>query len=184
MRLLASGFGVFPLSSYGGEGWGEEAVCLTLKTFRNKERLDEAECKSIASGTYDLKSRFGSGLGLADVVRHQALQTKFFHRSQMQPVHRAAVNVAGVAMLAKRSPEKSGRESAKLVRCLTAQDGKPSLQLAPTRPSQIPRQIVGLELDQHFQFRKRRHGYLRLEADSLQHRGTLRFRAKDLYQAA
>jgi len=36
MRLITTGFGVFPLSSFGGEGWGEEAVCLTLKTFWNE----------------------------------------------------------------------------------------------------------------------------------------------------
>jgi hypothetical protein len=37
------------------------------------------ECKSIASGTNDLKSRCDSGSGLTDVVRHQAFQAKLLH---------------------------------------------------------------------------------------------------------
>ena len=58
--------------------------------FLINKSLDKAECKSIASGTNDLKSRFGSGLCVADVVRHQALQTKLLHRGQMQPIYRTA----------------------------------------------------------------------------------------------
>ncbi len=138
----------------------------------------------IATGANDFKPRFAGSLCLANVVRHQALQTKFLHRGQMEPVYRAAVNLSRVTMLAKRGPEQSGRESAKLIGCLMTQDGKSSLQLAPARASQIPRQIVGLELDHHFQFRQGRHGHLRLPADRLQHLGTLRFRAEDLHQAA
>lgn len=138
----------------------------------------------MAPGPHDLKARLGSGLCLADIMRHQALQAELLHRRQMQPVYRAAVNVAGIAMLAERGAKKRGRESAKLVRCLLAQHGKSSLQLAPGRAGQIPRQVVRFELDPHFQFRKRRHGYLRLKADRSQYLGTLRLRAKDFYQAA
>jgi hypothetical protein len=140
--------------------------------------------KSKPPRTDDLKARLGGGLGLADIVRHQAFETQFLHRGQVQPVYRATMNVSGVAVLPQRSRKQGSRESAKLVRLLVAEKGKPRFQQAPGRASQIPRQIIGLELDHHLEFRQSRDGYLALEADSPHNRGALRLGPKNLHQAA
>jgi len=83
-------------------------------------------------------------------MRHQTFQTELLHSRQMQSVDRAAVKVAGHAVLSERRPKKRGREGAKFIRCLAAEKGKSSFQLTPCRTRQIARQIVGLELYHHF----------------------------------
>jgi hypothetical protein len=102
----------------------------------------------------------------------------------MQSVNRAAVDVAGIAMLTNRRVKKSGWEGAEFIRRLMPQDRKSSLHLAPPGASQIASQVIGLELDHYFQFHKGRNGYLRFDADRFQDFRTLRFRSKDLYQTA
>ena len=115
---------------------------------------------------------------------HQAREPQLLHRGQMQSVDRAAMDVAGIKMLAKCRPKKIGWESAEFIRRLMPQDRKSSLHLAPTGSRQIPSHIISLELDHYFQFHKSRNGYLRFDTDRFQDLRTLRFRSKDLYQAA
>ncbi len=127
----------------------------TFRCLNAKSGLQQT-LRSIATGTNDLKSRRACGLRLPVIVRHQARDFEFLHRSQMQPIQRATVNRAGIAMLPKRRLKESGRQSPKLVRRLIAQHRQLRFQLPPTRARIITRQIKSFQLNERFQFGKHR----------------------------